>query len=184
MVHFFSDEKWNLFSVFPSHTTLSNHSCFQHSAFNPAWAGGFCALEHFNVTFYWLIKLSKILWIFLKFTWENFVKIFFSCFRQLLLRSSFLNKGSSCEIENIWKIEKIENIHWSKRFIFWNIFLYCKIIVSFLEIFSATCFLCILQTQLVFWYCFLFWIYFSLCMQVMMYNYSLWYIFTLSSSRG
>ena len=27
-------------------------------------------------------------------------KIFFSCFSQLLLTSSFLNKGNSCEIEN------------------------------------------------------------------------------------
>ena len=31
---------------------------------------------------------------------------------------------------------------------FWNIFLYCKIIISFLELFSVTCFLCILQSQL------------------------------------
>ena len=37
-----------------------------------------------------------------------------------------------------------------KMVIFWNIFLYCRII-SFLELFSDTCFLCILQTQLVFW---------------------------------
>ena len=39
-------------------------------------------------------------------------------------------------------------MQWSKCFIFWNIFLYCKIIIRFLELFSATCFLCILQTQL------------------------------------
>ena len=39
-------------------------------------------------------------------------------------------------------------MQWSKWFIFWNTFLYCKIIISFLELFSATCFLCILQTQL------------------------------------
>ena len=39
-------------------------------------------------------------------------------------------------------------MQWSKWFIFWNIFLYCKIIISFLELFSTTCFLCILQTQL------------------------------------
>ena len=36
----------------------------------------------------------------------------------------------------------------SKRFIFCNIFLHWKVIISFLELFSATCFLCILQTQL------------------------------------
>ena len=30
---------------------------------------------------------------------------------------------------------------------FWNIFLYCKIIISLLELFSASFFLCILQTQ-------------------------------------
>ena len=39
-------------------------------------------------------------------------------------------------------------MQWSKWFIFWNIFLYCKIIISFLELFSATCFLCILKTHL------------------------------------
>ena len=62
-------------------------------------------------------------------------------------------------------------MQWLKRFIFWNIFLeHCKIIISYLELFLATYFLCILQTQLVFWYYFLFWIYFSLCMQVMMYS--------------
>ena len=49
-------------------------------------------------------------------------------------------------------IERKKNLYilmqWSKWFIFWNIFLYCKIIISFLELFVATCFLCILQTQL------------------------------------
>ena len=39
-------------------------------------------------------------------------------------------------------------MQWLKWFIFWNIFLYCKIITSFLELFSATCFLCILKTHL------------------------------------
>ena len=66
--------------------------------------------------------------------------------------SSFLNKGNSCEIENpIYFDAMIEMIE-----IFWNIFLYCKIIISFFELFSATCFLYILQTQLVFSYFFLF----------------------------
>ena len=37
---------------------------------------------------------------------------------------------------------------WPKWFIFWNIFLYCKIIISFLELFVARCFLCVLRTQL------------------------------------
>ena len=59
-----------------------------------------------------------------------------------------------------------------KWFVFWNIFLYCKVIISFLELFSPPCFLCVLQIQSVFCFFFLFWIYFSLCMQAMMYNYS------------
>ena len=36
----------------------------------------------------------------------------------------------------------------STWFIFWNIILYCKIIITFLELFSATCFLYILETNL------------------------------------
>ena len=39
-------------------------------------------------------------------------------------------------------------MQWSKWFIFVNIFSYCKVINSFLELFSTTCFLCILETQL------------------------------------
>ena len=39
-------------------------------------------------------------------------------------------------------------MQWLKWFIFCNIFLYCKIIINFLELFSATCFLCILETHL------------------------------------
>ena len=35
-----------------------------------------------------------------KFTWENFAKIFFSYFNQLLLTLSFFNKGNSSETEN------------------------------------------------------------------------------------
>ena len=93
-------------------------------------------------------------------------------------RHHFLT-GNSCEIENsIYFDAMVEMVY------FLEYFLYCKIIIRFLELFSATCFLCILQTQLVFWYFFLFWIYFSLCMQVMMYNYSLLYVFPLSSSWG
>ena len=32
-------------------------------------------------------------------------------------------------------------------FFFWNMFFYCKIVISFLELFPVTCFLCILQTS-------------------------------------
>ena len=38
-------------------------------------------------------------------------------------------------------------MQWSKWFIFLNMFFYCKLIISFLELFPATCFLCILQTH-------------------------------------
>ena len=85
----------------------------------------------------------KISWLFLKFTWENFVKFFFSHFSQLLLLSSFFNKGNSCEIENSKYFDAMVGMVY-----FLNIFLYCKIIISFSELFPATCFLCILQTQL------------------------------------
>ena len=39
-------------------------------------------------------------------------------------------------------------MQWWKWFIFLNMFLYCKIIISFLELFPATFFLSILQNQL------------------------------------
>ena len=39
-------------------------------------------------------------------------------------------------------------MQWSKWFIFWNIFLHYKIIISFLELFSVTSLPCILKTQL------------------------------------
>ena len=39
-------------------------------------------------------------------------------------------------------------MQWLKCFcFFWNIFLYCKKIMSFLELSSTTFFMCILQTQ-------------------------------------
>ena len=85
----------------------------------------------------------KISWLFLKFTWENFVKFLFSYFSQLLLLPSFFNKGNSSEIENSKYFDAMVGMVY-----FLNIFLYCKIIISFSEIFPATCFLCILQTQL------------------------------------
>ena len=93
------------------------------------------------------------------------------------LRHHFLIKVILVELKILYTL-----IQWSKRFIFWNIFLYCKIINSFIELFLVTCFLCIFQTQLLFWYFFLFWIYFSPCMQVWMYNCSLLSVFPLSSS--
>ena len=85
----------------------------------------------------------KISWLFLKFTWEDFVKFLFSYFSQLLLLPSFFNKGNSCEIENSKYFDAMVGMVY-----FLNIFLYCKIIISFSELFPATCFLCILQTQL------------------------------------
>ena len=73
----------------------------------------------------------------------KFCQFFFSYFNQLLLLSSLFNKGNSCEIENSkYSDAMVEMVY------FLNIFLYCKIIISFLELFPATCFLCILQTQL------------------------------------
>ena len=68
---------------------------------------------------------------------------FFSYFSQLLRRHHFLTRVIPVK----WKILYIL-MQWSKWFIFWNIFLCCKIIISFLELFSATCFLCILKTHL------------------------------------
>ena len=70
-------------------------------------------------------------------------KYFFSYFSQLWLASPFFNKTNFCQ---------------TKKFIytyfdamaemaFWNIFLYCKIIIAFLEPFSAASFQCILQTH-------------------------------------
>ena len=86
---------------------------------------------------------SKISWLFLKFTWENFVKFFFSYFSQLLLTLSFFNESNSCEIENSIYFDAMVEM-----FTFGNIFFYCKIIIIFSELFSVTCFLCIMQTQL------------------------------------
>ena len=74
---------------------------------------------------------------------EKFHQIFFSYFSQLLLFPSFFNKGNSCEIENSKYFDAMVGMVY-----FLNTFLYCKIIISFSELFPATCFLCILQTQL------------------------------------
>ena len=85
-----------------------------------------------------------ISWLFLKFTWENFVRYFSLvisvsyCWRHQLLTKLILVK-----LKILYVL-----VQWSAWFIFWNIILYCKIIINFLELFSATCFLCILETHL------------------------------------
>ena len=65
--------------------------------------------------------------------------------------SSFFNKGNSCEIENSIYFDAM-----IKMVCFLEYFFILQKISSFLELFSANCFLCILQTQLVFWYFLLF----------------------------
>ena len=80
----------NLFSLVP-HLTL------------PGLGGGASGPAASNILMWFFIDLSnwsKISWLFLKFTWENFVNFFFSYFSQLLLTLSFFNKGNSCEKEN------------------------------------------------------------------------------------
>ena len=70
------------------------------------------------------------------------MSIFFSYFSQLLLLSSFFNRGNSCEIESSKYFDAMFEMIY-----FLNMFLYCKIVISFLELFPVTCFLCILQVQ-------------------------------------
>ena len=72
----------------------------------------------------------------------KFCQFCFSYFSQLLLLSSFFNKGNSCEIENSKYFDAMVEMVY-----FLNMFLYCKIVISFLELFAVTCFLCILQTS-------------------------------------
>ena len=70
---------------------------------NLNWAGGTSRPVASNILiqlFIDVLNWSKISWLFLKFTLENFVKIFFSYFGQSLLTSSFFNKGNSCEIKS------------------------------------------------------------------------------------
>ena len=89
-----------------------------------------------------LLNWSKISRLFLKFTWENFFKNF-----SLVISVSycwlhhFLTNAILAKLKIFYIL-----MQWSKWFTFWNIFLYSKIIISFLELFSATWFLCILQT--------------------------------------
>ena len=80
---------------------------------------------------------SKISWLFLKFTRKNFVTNFFQLFHSIIAKVILV------KLKILYIL-----IQWLKWFVFWNIFLYCKIIISFLELFSVTCFLFILQTQL------------------------------------
>ena len=151
---------------------------------NPTWAGmGPSRPATSNILmklFIGLSNWSKILWLFLKLAGENFVKNFFSAILvNYSWRHHYLAKVILVKLKILYIL-----MQWSKWFIFWNICLYCKIVISFLELFSAICFLYILQMQLVFWNFFLFRIYFSLCMLIMMYNYSFLYEFPLSSSWG
>ena len=91
---------------------------FISTTFNVTWAGGGGASgpAASNILMWFFIDLSnwsKISWLFLKFTWENFVNFFFSYFSQLLLTLSFFNKGNSCEKENSIYVDamvKINNI--------------------------------------------------------------------------
>ena len=90
-----------------------------------------------------LSNWSKILWLFLKFTRESFAKNFYLF---ILVNycwcHHFLINVSLVKLKNLYFF-----MQWSKWFIFWKVF--CKTIISFLELFLATCFLCILQAQLV-----------------------------------
>ena len=68
-------------------------------------------------------------------------------------------------------------MQWLKWSIFWNIFLYCKIAFSFLQLFLVNYFLYILQTQLLIWYFFYFEFIFlyvckSWCITTLYYMYS------------
>ena len=96
---------------------------------------------------------------FCKFTSENFVKIFF-----LVVWVNY------CWSHHF--LTKVILVKLKILFILMQLSKYCKIIISFLELFSATGFLWILKTQLAF------------CMQVMMNNYSLLYALRLWNSRG
>ena len=94
------------------------------------------------------------------YSWKFFQKLFLVISVNYCWLHHFLIKVIVVKLKILYIL-----MQWSKWFIFWNIFLYCKIIISFLELLSATCFLCILQTQLVFGIFFYF-TFFSLCIQV------------------
>ena len=114
-----------------------------NATINATWLGALLGprLRNCNLTFYSLINWSKIWWLFLKFTWGNFAKSFFLvisinyCWSQ-----HFFYKFNYCEIENLK--------YFAAMVKFFYLFLYCQIVISFLELFSPTCLLCILQNHL------------------------------------
>ena len=78
-----------------------------------------------------------------KITWKNFIKFFLVISVNYCFFHHFSTKVILVKL-------KILNIlmQWSKCcFFFLNMFFYCKIVISFLELFPVTCFLCILQTS-------------------------------------
>ena len=75
----------------------------------------------------------KVSWLFLKLTLKNFVKNFFSFFSQLLLTSSFFNKGSSCVIENSIYFDAMVKMVYFSGYVS---ILYCKIIISLFVYFA------------------------------------------------
>ena len=123
---------------------------------NPTWTGG--APSRPSVTF------PKI--YFRKFCQKVFLVISVYYY----WRHHFLTKVILVKLKILYILTQ-----WSKWFIFWNIFLYCKII-SFLELFSLNRFLRILQTQLVFWFFFYFesilYVCKSWCITTLYYQYS------------
>ena len=123
----------------------------QFTRLNPNWAVGWCGgglVDPRPQTFWCNFLLTYR--IGLKFPY--FPKMYLGKFCQSFSQF-FLTKVILVKLKILYIL-----MERSKCFVFFNIFLYCKIIISFLGLFSATCFLCILQlqTQLVFWYFVLF----------------------------
>ena len=111
---------------------------FISTTFNVTWAGGGArGPAASNILMWFFIDLSnwpKISWLFLKFTWENFVNFFLVISVNYCWRYHFSTKVILVKKKILYIL-----MQWSKLIIY-NIFLYCKIIISFLELFSATCF--------------------------------------------
>ena len=77
-----------------------------------------------------LSNWSKISWLFLKFTWEKFFKYF--C---LVISVTYCWRHHFSTKVILVKLKMISILmQWSQWFIFWNILLYCKIIINFLEL--------------------------------------------------
>ena len=107
------------------------------------WGGGASRPAVSNMLIWLFIDLSnwpKIPWLFLKFSAKNFFLVISVnyCWRHYFLTKVILVKSKILYIL----------MQWSTCFIFWNIFLYYFFFFVFLELSSATCFLCIWQTQL------------------------------------